>query len=151
MIRRDPMQLPATVALIAVAAWSWFHADFFAHEVLAEIAIFAVFAMSLDLLVGYTGMVSLGHAAFLAVGAYCTAGLTVFMGWPIWAATPIAVLAAGAIAGVAGAFAVRLGGIFFIMITLAIGQIVYAYLFKARAFGGDNGMSGTPRLELASI
>lgn len=151
MIRRDPMQLPAALALIAVAAWSWLQADLFGHEILAEIAIFAVFAMSLDLLVGYAGMVSLGHAAFLAVGAYCTAGLTVFLGWPVWAATPIAVLAGAAVAAAVGAFAVRLSGIFFIMITLAIGQIVYAYLFKARAFDGDNGMSGTPRLDLAPI
>ena len=60
-------------------------------------------------------------------------------------ATLAAVLVAGLVALVAGSFAVHLGGVFFIMITLAIGQMAYAYFFKSRAFGGDNGMSGTPR------
>ncbi len=151
MRARDPIQLAIAVALAAAALWGWTSADFFGHEILAEIAIFAILAMSLDLLVGYTGMVSLGHAAFLAVGAYATAALTVLLGWPVSLAMLAAVAVAAALALVIGVFAVRLGGVFFIMITLAAGQIVYAYFFKARAFGGDNGMSGTPRLDLSML
>lgn len=147
-MRRDPVQLLIALVLCGLALWHWFTADFFGHEVLAEVALFALFAMSLDLLVGYTGLVSLGHAAFLAVGAYSTAAFTVFLGWPVSVSMLAAVLASAVIALVIGAFAVRLAGVFFIMITLATGQIVYAYFFKARAFGGDNGMSGTPRLDL---
>ena len=149
--RTDPVQTTVALILIGVSVWYWFSADFFGHEILAEIALFAIFAMSLDLLVGYTGLVSLGHAAFLATGAYCTAAVTVFLGWPVSLAMLLAVSVSSILALALGSFVVRLSGVFFIMITLASGQIVYAYLFKARAFGGDNGMSGTPRLDLSLI
>ena len=151
MLGRDPLHLPTAAALVVAAGVAWYGGDFFRHEVLAEIAIFAIFAMSLDLLVGYAGLVSLGHAAFFATGAYATASFTVFLGWPVSAATVAAVGCAAALAGVAGVFVVRVGGVFFIMITLAFGQMVYAYLFKAREFGGDNGMAGIPRPDLAAL
>ncbi|MCP5151562.1 MAG: branched-chain amino acid ABC transporter permease [Ectothiorhodospiraceae bacterium] len=151
-MRRDPLQIPTVVLLVlAMAAW-WHGADFYVHEVLlSEIALFAMLAMSLDLLVGYAGMVSLGHAAFLGIGAYVTAGLTVFLGWPVALAMPASALVAGLAALVVGSFVVRLGGVFFIMITLAIGQMVYAYFLKAREFGADDGMSGIPRLDLSFL
>ncbi len=148
---RDPLHLPAAVALVVAAGVAWYGGDFFRHEVLAEIAIFAIFAMSLDLLVGYAGLVSLGHAAFFAVGAYATASCTVFLGWPVPAATAAAVGCAAALAAVAGVLVIRVGGVFFIMITLALGQMVYAYFFKAREFGADNGMAGIPRPDLAAL
>ena len=148
---RDPLQLPLACLLIAIAVAGWFGSELFGKELLAEIAILAIFAMSLDVLVGYAGMVSLGHAAFLAVGAYTTAGLTVFWGWPAGAAIGVAIIAAATVAAAVGAFAVRLGGVFFIMITLAVGQMVYAFFFKAREFGGDNGMAGTPRFDLRAV
>ena len=151
MLGRDPLHLPAVAALVAVAGIAWWGADFFGHEVLAEIAIFVIFAMSLDLLVGYAGLVSLGHAAFFAVGAYATAAFTVFLGWPVSAATAAAVGCAAALAAVAGVFVIRVGGVFFIMITLALGQMVYAYFFKAREFGADNGMAGIPRPDLTAL
>ena len=100
---------------------------------------------------GVAGMVSLGHAGFLALGAYATAAATVFWGWPPLAALALSVAVAGAGALGVGLFAVRLGGVFFIMITLAIGQMFYAFFFKARAFGGDNGMAGTPRFDLSPL
>lgn len=151
MLRGGRLHAPLAVFLIAFGVASWFYTDFFGKEVMAEIALFAIFAMSLDLLVGYAGMVSLGHAAFFAVGAYTTAALTVFLGWPVSAAMPFAVLVCAAVAGVVGAFAVRLEGVFFIMITLAIGQMSYAYFLKNRAFGADDGMSGIPRLDLSAL
>ena len=151
MRERDPLQLPVAALLIAAAAAAWFASDDFGKELLAEIAILAVFAMSLDLLVGVAGMISLGHAGFFALGAYATAGATVFWGWPPSAALALSVAAAGLSALGVGLFAVRLSGVFFIMITLAIGQMFYAYFFKARAFGGDNGMAGTPRFDLGGL
>jgi branched-chain amino acid transport system permease protein len=149
MLSRDPIELPSAALLVAGAVLWWTTADFFGHEILTEVAIFAIFAMSLDLLVGYAGMVSLGQAAFLASGAYVTAALTVFLGWPVSAAALAAVVASALLAALVGVFAVRLGGVFFIMITLAIGQMAYAYFFKARAFGADDGMSGIPRPDLS--
>ena len=151
MRERDPLQLPVAGLLAAVAVAAWFGSGYFGKELLAEIAILAIFAMSLDLLVGVAGMVSLGHAGFLALGAYATAGATVFWNWPPVAALVFSVAVAAACAVGVGLFAVRLGGVFFIMITLAIGQMFYAYFFKARAFGGDNGMAGTPRFDLAPL
>ena len=151
MRARDPLQLPVAGLLAGVAIAAWFGADYFGMELLAEIAILAMFAMSLDLLVGVTGMVSLGHAGFLALGAYATAGATVLWGWPPAAALALSVAAAALIAIGVGLFVIRLTGVFFIMITLAIGQMFYAYFFKARAFGGDNGMAGTPRFDLVAL
>ena len=148
---RDPLQLPVAGVLAGIAVAAWFGADYFGMELLAEVAILAIFAMSLDLLVGAAGMVSLGHAGFLALGAYATAAATVLWGWPPLAAVGLSVAAAAAIAVGVGFFAVRLTGVFFIMITLAIGQMVHAYFVKARVFGGDNGMAGTPRFDLAPL
>ena len=149
MSGRDPLQLPVAGMLAGIGVAAWFGADYFGMELLAEVAILAIFAMSLDLLVGAAGMVSLGHAGFLALGAYATAAATVLWGWPPIAALGLSVAAAAAIAVGVGFFAVRLTGVFFIMITLAIGQMVHAYFGKARALGGDNGMAGTPRFDLA--
>ena len=151
MRERDPLQLPAAGLLVAIAVAAWFGTGYFGKELLAEIAILAIFAMSLDLLVGVAGMVSLGHAGFLALGAYATAGATVFWGWPPLAGLLFSMGVAGSCALGVGLFAVRLGGVFFIMVTLAIGQMFYAYFFKARAFGGDNGMAGTPRFDLSPL
>lgn len=151
MRERDPLQLPVAGLLAAAAVAAWFGSGYFGKELLAEIAILAIFAMSLDLLMGVAGMVSLGHAGFLALGAYATAAATVFWGWPPLAALALSVAVAGAGALGVGLFAVRLGGVFFIMITLAIGQMFYAFFFKARAFGGDNGMAGTPRFDLSPL
>jgi len=122
---------------------------YYGNEILAEIAIYAILAMALDLVAGYAGMISLGHAGFFALGAYVTAALTVFFDWPVVAAMPLAILGAALLAFVTGIVVVRLTGVFFIMITLAVGQMVYSYLFKNRTFGGDDGMSGTPRLDLS--
>ena len=149
MSRRDPVQTLIALGLISVTLWYWFTTDFFGHEVLAEIAVFALFAVSLDILVGYTGMVSLGHAAFFALGAYTTAACTVFWHWPVSLAVFGSIGVSILFALLVGSFVVRLAGIFFIMVTFATGQIVYAYLFKAKAFGGDNGMSGTTRLDFS--
>src|SRR5271165_5528422 len=94
--------------------------------------IFILFAASLNILVGYGGMVSMGHAALLATGGY-TAGLLckdMHLGMAI--AAPIAILAAGAVAAVIGAFAVRLSQSYFIMLTLAFAQLVYVVLWKWR-------------------
>lgn len=135
-------------ALTVLAAVSSFRLGYYGNEILTEVAAFAILAMALDLVAGFAGMVSLGHAAYFAVGAYAMAALCVFADWPALAALPVAILAAAVVALVTGALAVRLTGVFFIMITLAIGQMVYSYLFKNRTFGGDDGMSGIPRVEL---
>lgn len=139
------------LVLFLVAIISWFRAGLFGHELLAQIAILAIFAISLDLLAGYTGLVSLGHAAFYGVGAYATAGLGVMAGWPMWLVMPSGMFLAALLAAVVGAFAVRLVGVFFLMITLAIGEMIHAFVFRSRLFGGDDGMGGVPRINLDAM
>ena len=142
----------ASALVLAVAAvFAWLGAGKFGQELIAQIAILAIFAMSLDLLVGFTGLVSLGHAAFYGIGAYAIAAFATMLGWPAPAAMAAAVAVSALAALVTGAFAVRLAGVFFIMVTLAIGEAIHAYLFKARAFGGDDGMGGIPRFDLSAI
>lgn len=148
---RDRWRAVAAGVLALAAAVAWSRADFFGHELLAQIAILAIFAMSLDLLVGYAGLVSLGHAAFYGIGAYATALFTALWGGSAWLAMPFSVVVAAAAALLVGAFAVRLAGVFFIMITLAIGQMTYAYFFKSAAFGGDDGLAGIARIDLGWI
>ncbi|MDP6517637.1 MAG: branched-chain amino acid ABC transporter permease [Alphaproteobacteria bacterium] len=150
-LAQDRLRLAVAAVMAAAALLWWATAGFFGHELIAQVAIFAIFAMSLDLLVGTAGMVSLGHAAFFGAGAYATAGLTVLLGWPAWLALPASMVVAGLLAVVVGAFAVRLAGVFFIMITLAIGEMVHAYLFRSRTFGGDDGLGGIPRPDLGAL
>ena len=137
--------------LMLTAIIFWFFIDVFGHELLAQIAILAIFAMSLDLLVGYAGMVSLGHAAFFGAGAYATAGFATMAELPMWAVIPLSMICASALAFCIGFFAVRLAGVFFIMITLAAGEMLHAFVFRSRFFGGDDGLSGVPRLNLETL
>jgi len=141
----------AAVLLAAAALAAWLGAGYFGHELIAQIAILAILAMSLDLLVGFAGMVSLGHAAVYGLGAYATAGFDVMLGWPAAAATAAAVTVGAGAALIVGAFAVRVTGVFFIMVTLAVGEALHAFLFRSRAFGGDDGMGGIARPDLTAI
>jgi len=118
---------------------------------LAEIAILVIFAMSLDLLVGFTGLVSLGHALFFGLGAYALAGLTTMAKIPPSLAMPLAILAAAIAAFLVGILAIRVRGVFFIMITLAFGQMGWAYFQRSRTFGGIGGISGVGQPDLGAI
>jgi branched-chain amino acid transport system permease protein len=139
------------LALLLAALLAWWFAGYAGQDRIGEIAIAAIFAMSLDLLVGYGGMVSLGHALFFGLGAYALAGLTLFLKWPPAAALPAAVLLTGLIALVIGRLIVHLGGVFFIMVTLAFGQMGWAWFAKDRIFGGIAGVSGIPQLDLSAL
>ncbi|MBF0276384.1 MAG: branched-chain amino acid ABC transporter permease [SAR324 cluster bacterium] len=125
--------------------------EYYGQELIAEITILAIFAMSLDLLVGYAGLVSLGHAAFLGIGSYATGILTVQYGWEMFPTMLISIALAGLVSALVGIFVVRLEGIFFIMITLAVSQMFHAYFLKNREFGGDDGMPGIQRLDLEAF
>jgi branched-chain amino acid transport system permease protein len=120
-------------------------------SLLTEVLILAILASGLNLLVGYTGLVSLGHAAFLGVGAYVTAIATVLLGYPVWAGMVGAVLVSLAIACLIGLLSVRTRGVQFLLITLAFGQLLRAVAEKSRVTGGDDGMTGIPRLDLSAF
>lgn len=114
------------------------------YEALAvNILIFGLYAVGFNLLFGYTGMLSFGHAAFLGIGSYVAGMGIVHAGLPWWAVIPLGI-AASALAGLLiGALAIRTKGIYFSMVTLALGQIVYYAFYKAEAWtGGENGLRG---------
>jgi branched-chain amino acid transport system permease protein len=108
-----------------------------------DILVFTLFAVSLNLLVGYTGMLSLGHAAYFAIGAYGAAIMFKYGGLPMPMAFAAAPFMAAVAAAVIGFFCIRLTHAYFIMLTLAFGQLVYAVVWKWREVtGGDDGLTG---------
>lgn len=119
-----------------------------------RVFIFAMVATSLNFILGYGGMVALGHAAFFGVGAYTVAILGsegVTAGWLAW---PVAMLVAALLALLAGAISLRTRGVYFIMITLAFAQMLYFVVISLRQYGGEDGLnlsgySQWPGLDLA--
>jgi branched-chain amino acid transport system permease protein len=110
-----------------------------------QIAIYALFALSLNLLLGTTGLVSFGHAAYFGIGSYACGILMKTAGVPFWVAFPAAGLIAALFAAVFGFFCVRLTKIYFAMLTLAFSQIVWAICFKWNdVTGGDQGLPDVP-------
>ena len=106
-----------------------------------RILIFALAAASLTLILGFGGMVSLGHAAFFGVGAYTVGILMVEGVQSAWVAWPLAVLAAALFALVIGGVSLRTRGVYFIMITLAFAQMVYYVAIGLKTYGGEDGLS----------
>lgn len=114
--------------------------------VTTEMIIMALFASSLNLILGYGGMVSFGHAAFFGVGGYTVALLMKKAGVAFVPAMIAAPLAAALAAAIIGWFCVRLVGLYFAILTLAFGQLLYMIVFQAYHFtGGDDGIHGIPK------
>jgi branched-chain amino acid transport system permease protein len=107
----------------------------------SRIMIYALAASSLNLVLGYGGMVSFGHAAFVGAGAYTVAILMAEGVASAWIAWPLAVLLAGALAAAIGAVCLRTRGLYFIMITLAFAQMAYYLAVGTRAYGGEEGLN----------
>jgi branched-chain amino acid transport system permease protein len=113
---------------------------------LTEVLIFALFAMSLGLLVGYAGLVSLGHAAFFGTAAYTVGLISTRINPAVLLTLPAGVLAGTVAALVIGVFALRATGVYFLMLTLAFAQMAYAVAHQwSWLTGGTNGLSGIPR------
>lgn len=131
---------PLAAGLIALAAFPYVGGKFYVDLVLTTM-ILAIFALSLELLVGNTGLVSFGHAAFFGIGAYATALLTPSteapsLAWLLPAVVAITAVAAAAI----GALSLRTRGIYFIMVTLAFAQMAYFVFHDTKLAGGSDGM-----------
>jgi branched-chain amino acid transport system permease protein len=106
-----------------------------------RVLIYAMAAASLNLVLGYGGMVSFGHAAFFGAGAYIVAILAAEGITSLWLAWPLAVAGAALGALVIGAISLRTRGVYFIMITLAFAQMMYYVFVSLKAYGGDDGLS----------
>ena len=107
--------------------------------------------MSVDFLAGGAGLMSLGQAMYFGVGAYVTAVLTTFWDMNALATMPIGMTLAAMLALAIGSVIVRFGEIIFIMLTLAAGEMLYAYIFANRVVGGSDGISGVPRADLTIL
>jgi branched-chain amino acid transport system permease protein len=114
----------------------------------SRIMIYALAASSLNLVLGYGGMVSFGHAAFVGAGAYTVAILMAEGVASAWIAWPLAVGLAGALAAAIGAVCLRTRGVYFIMITLAFAQMIYYVAVGMRAYGGEEGLNLQTRSQL---
>ena len=129
-------------------------AERFYIQLVTKIMIVAIFAMSLDLLVGYTGLVSFGHAAFFGVGGYALAIVARDLDLTsIWTTLPIAIAASGMAALVIGWLSIRTSGVYFIMITLAFAQMLFFVVHDNLALGGSDGMylDTKPTVSVAGI
>ena len=108
--------------------------------------------MSLDVLLGYTGLPSLGHAAYFGVGAYAVAIMTTERQAGLLACLVVGVLLAAATAAVFGLLAIRATGTYFLMITLALGMVIWGLAFRwVSLTKGDNGIAGVPRPVLGPL
>jgi branched-chain amino acid transport system permease protein len=110
--------------------------------------LFGAVAMSLDLLMGYTGLVSFGHAAFFGLGAYSTAVLLERGVRSLWPCLALAALVVGLYALVVAYFATTRRGIYFALLTLIFAEVVYTFFRYTQAFGGSDGIQGLPAAEL---
>ena len=140
-----PRSLQFTLGLgaVALAAFPFIGVDGqdYYIQMLSQMMILAIFAMSLDLLQGVTGLVSLGHAAFFGLAGYALAFITPDTGpVSLWWSLPLAAAGAGLAALVIGFFVVRTPGIYFIMVTMAFAQMIFYLFFDNKSLGGSDGI-----------
>ena len=153
--RPAPYQKPVAIVLLLASlalpsVLTAFGQEFYVGFA-TRVLIFALAASSLNLVLGFGGMFSLGHAAFFGAGAYAAAicmsnGITDAL-----LAFPIAMLAAGLLAALVGALSLRTRGVYFIMITLAFAQMAYYLFVSARAWGGDDGLPLAGRMSIGGL
>lgn len=136
--------------LAGLAVYAVF-AGYYGRELVTDAAALIILAISLDLVAGYGGMVSLCHGALFGIGAYVFAAMTSMYGVNPWLALPAAMIGGGVFGFLVGAVTARTTGIFFIMATLAFGEMAYVYVFESQWLGGDDGMSGVARLDLSAL
>ena len=145
MLSRAGWQVPWTLIVFLMALslpWIGSRYDTFLGT---QIAIYSLFALSLNLLLGTTGLVSFGHAAYFGIGSYACGILMKIVAVPFWLAFPAAGLIAALFAAGFGFFCVRLTKIYFAMLTLAFSQIIWAICFKWNDLtGGDQGLPDVP-------
>ncbi|MBS0393458.1 MAG: branched-chain amino acid ABC transporter permease [Proteobacteria bacterium] len=136
------LALAAALAVPAVGVYPVF---------MMKLLCFAMFACAFNLLLGFTGMLSFGHAAFFGAAAYATGWLATARGWGTLPALGAGVVVAATLGTAVGALAIRRRGIYFAMITMALAQLVYFVCLEAPFTGGENGLQGVPRGSLAGL
>lgn len=148
--QRDLSTVGLLVALIALAGL--IAAPFFVYPVfLMSVLCFALFATAFNLLLGYVGLLSFGHAAFFGGAAYFTAHAAKVWGWEPLSAILLGAVGAGLIGLVVGFLAIRRQGIYFAMVTLALSQMIFFIFLQAPFTHGEDGIQGVPRGDLLGL
>jgi branched-chain amino acid transport system permease protein len=133
------------IFVAALAGFPFIAGDFYIN-LTSQILIAVIFAASLNLMVGYGGLTSLGHASFLGLAAYVSGWLYLKMGLGHWIAAPIALAATTLVAAIFGWSALRATGLGFLMLTLAFSQVLWGTAYRwVSVTNGDNGLSGLTR------
>ena len=156
MLKSQTAKILIVVAALVVVAIVVPNTNSFVILLATRALAFAILVMSLDILLGYTGLASLGQAAYLGVGAYLTAILATNyqfgLGWDFWLVVVLGILLGAALAAVFGLLAIRASGVYFLMITLALGQCVWGLAYRWNSLtGGDNGINLRERPKFGGI
>jgi branched-chain amino acid transport system permease protein len=140
--------VPTVIAVLLALALPHLLAPYYLGLVV-KMMIFALFAMSFDLLLGYGGMASLGHAAYFGIAAYAVGLLALRLHWDVWLALPASLMIAALTAALFAMLALRTRGSYFLMITLALSQVLWGIAFGWRSLtGGEDGLPDVPRPDL---
>jgi branched-chain amino acid transport system permease protein len=154
-VRRPSPRFVLAATLLILLPFAPLLASFLGNDypliVLTRVLILAMAAVSLDLILGYGGMVSLGHAAFLGIGAYAIGIMTAEGVTSALVQWPLAILAAAIAALVIGALSLRTRGVYFILVTLAFAQMVYFVSVGLDVYGGDDGLVISTRSQLGLL
>jgi branched-chain amino acid transport system permease protein len=136
------------VLALVFAAVAWFRNDVFFFRLATEALIFGGFAMGVDLLLGYTGLLSLGHALFFGLGAYTSA--IVLKEWvpSFWLALGVTLLVSTVAGAIAGVIAIRARGVYFALITFGLAEVLSKVVFNTQRLGGSDGIIGIPVLQI---
>ena len=148
---RNAVIAAVVIALALVPVYAWFVGNSFVLTLSTRIVILALAAVSLNLILGYGGMVSFGHAAYLGVGGYVVGILAkegVTSGFLQW---PLALAVSALFALIVGALCLRTRGVYFIMITLAFSQMIYYIAVGLDRYGADDGLTIYKRSEFAGL
>jgi branched-chain amino acid transport system permease protein len=145
-MRSQKIKIFAVVAVVVALAAAVPHTGSFIILLVTRALAFSILVMSLDILLGFTGLASMGQAAYLGVSAYLTAILATRyhfgLGYDFWLVLVLGILLAAALAAVFGLLAIRASGVYFLMITLALGQCVWGLAYRWNSLtGGDNGIN----------
>src|SRR5579885_2736958 len=150
---KQNLKIISVAIILAALAYIIPHSTSFVVLLATRALVFAILAMSLDILLGFTGLASLGQAAYFGVRANFTTILAtryhIGLGWDFWLVALMGMMVGALLAAFFGLFAIRATGVYFLMITLALGQCVWGLGYRWNSLtGGDNGinMSGRPHI-----
>lgn len=149
MSRKWPTSIGSSLLLVLLIALPWLTGSEYYVHLANMVGINVILTLSLNLLFGFTGQISVGHAAFYAIGAYTTAIFTARLQWPYWGAVPISMVAAGLAGAILGLPALRLRGYYLAISTLGFAIVVYVVLQQVETVtGGAVGITRIPRPDL---